>query len=962
MPLPSQNSSLSPQEFVTRWKQMALTERASSQSHFIDLCRLLGQPTPTEADPTGDTYAFERGVTKSSGKSTGRQGWADVWKRGYFAWEYKGKHGNLTKAYEQLQQYREALENPPLLVVCDLSTIEIHTNFTNTVKQITRLSLEDLLDPHKLDILRRVFSDPEALRVNAATTAEVTEKAASEFAKLGEVLRRRGADPTQAAHFLIRLLFCLFAEDIGLLPPNLFSRLVENSKSRPYAVFEQRLGQLFAAMRTGGSFGSDDILYFNGGLFDDDRVLDLGSDGLEILNRASKLDWSAIEPAILGTLFERTLDPAKRAQLGAHYTSRADILLIVEPVLMSPLRRKWQEEIQPKARELANRRDSATSAAQRTRFSNELASLLPGFADEVAQVQVLDPACGSGNFLYVALKQLLDLQKEVVIFGAEMGLSRFFPSVSPQQLHGIEVNEYAHELAQCTIWIGYIQWLRDNGFGQPDEPILKPIKSIVNMDAVLAFDEAGKPREPEWPKADIIIGNPPFLGDKKMRTELGNKYVEDLRGLYGSRIPGQSDLVCYRFEKARALIETKKVQRTGLIATQGIRGGANRTVLERIKQVGDIFFAYSDRNWILDGANVHVSLVGFDGGKENYKTLNGQEATFINSDLTSKADISSAARLEENAGLSFIGTQRTGPFDLSEQQAQQMLSATGNPNGRSNSDVIKPWINALDVTKRPRNMWIIDFGINMSVGEASEYEAPFEYVKVNVKPVRAEVHRKNHREKWWLFGETRPGMRKTITNLTRFIVVPMVSKYKVFVWIPKKIIPENLLVVIARDDDYFFGVLHSKVHELWARGQGTQLREAESGTRYTPTTTFETFPFPWPPGKEPQGDAKVEAIGEAARELDRKRDNWLNPPDATEAELKKRTLTNLYNQRPTWLDLAHRKLDKAVLEAYGWPQDLSDEQILERLLALNLERASRNGNTLLVEPDSKDNLDETENA
>ncbi len=332
---PAQNPSLSPQEFVTRWKQTTLTERASSQSHFIDLCHLLGQPTPTEADPTGEAYAFERGVIKSGGKNTGRQGWADVWKRGYFAWEYKGKGKNLEAAYNQLQQYREALENPPLLIVCDLSTIEIHTNFTNTVKQVTRLTLGDLLDPKKLGILRRVFTDPDSLKVNATTTAEVTEKAAEEFAKLGEILRKRGADPAQVAHFLIKLLFCLFAEDIRLLTSNLFSHLVENSKTRPYAVFEQRLSHLFAAMRTGGSFGADDILYFNGGLFDDDRVLDLGTEGLEILHRVSKLDWSAIEPAILGTLFERTLDPSKRAQLGAHYTSRADILLIVEPMLMA---------------------------------------------------------------------------------------------------------------------------------------------------------------------------------------------------------------------------------------------------------------------------------------------------------------------------------------------------------------------------------------------------------------------------------------------------------------------------------------------------------------------------------------------------------------------------------------------------------------------------------------------------
>jgi type II restriction/modification system DNA methylase subunit YeeA len=238
-------------------------------------------------------------------------------------------------------------------------------------------------------------------------------------------------------------------------------------------------------------------------------------------------------------------------------------------------------------------------------------------------------------------------------------------------------------------------------------------------------------------------------------------------------------------------------------------------------------------------------------------------------------------------------------------------------------------------------MWIVDFGTNMSLEEAAQYEKPFEYVREYVKPVRDKVRRNSHRKKWWLFGDVRPGMRKAISNLTRYIATPMVSKHRVFVWVPVQVIPENLVIVIAREDDYFLGVLHAKLHELWARNQGTQLREAESGSRYTPTSTFETFPFPWPPGQEPKDDPRVEAIAQAARELVEKRDRWLNPPDAPEEVLKKRTLTNLYNERPTWLKNAHQKLDKAVFEAYGWPYDLTDEEILARLLVLNLVRAGK---------------------
>src|SRR6266508_100610 len=375
-------------------------------------------------------------------------------------------------------------------------------------------------------------------------------------------------------------------------------------------------------MATGGFFAMEDIPHFNGRLFDNDTVLELDSDGLAILAKVSALDWSSIEPAILGTLFERSIDPAKRSQLGMHYTSRSDILLIVEPVLMTPLRRRW-EAVQAQAHEIATKRDAA-SGGQRTRLDTELRTLLTGFAQEIADVQVLDPACGSANFLYVALKQLLDLEKAVITFAGDIGVGTFFPSVSPEQLHGIELNEYAHELAQITIWIGYIQWLRDNGFGQPSQPILKPLDTIKHMDAILTFDDQGRPIEPAWPKADMIVGNPPFLGGKRLRSELGNEYVDTVFALYGGRVPREADLVAYWFERARALIEAKRVMRVGLLATQSIRAGANRRVLEHIKQTGDIFMGWSDRAWVLDGAQVRVSMIGFDNGSEAHRVLDNR--------------------------------------------------------------------------------------------------------------------------------------------------------------------------------------------------------------------------------------------------------------------------------------------------------------------------------------------------
>jgi len=926
-------TSLTPQEFVNKWQYASAKERSAAQEHFIDLCRLIGHPTPMEADPAGETFTFEAGAAKHGGG----QGWADVWKKGRFAWEYKGQHADLDKAYDQLLKYREALQNPPLLIVSDMASIVIHTNFTDTVKHVITLTLDDLLEPAKLAVLRQAFTDPNALRAKQ-TPEQVTQQAAAEFARLAEDLRKYRDAPSSdvIAHFLIRLLFCLFAEDVGLLPARLFSTLIERTKGKS-AAFRQQLQQLFAAMRGGGWFGVDEIHYFDGHLFDDANALELDGAGMHTLARISHLDWSSIEPSVFGTLFERSLDPDKRSQLGAHYTSKEDILLIVEPVLMAPLRRRWAE-VQAQAADLVQQRDAAATPRARENRQKDILNLLQGFSLELSKVRVLDAACGSGNFLYIALRLLLDLEKEVITLAGQLGCSLFFPNVSPEQLHGIEINPYAYELAQVTIWIGYIQWMRDNGFGFPGEPILKPLDTIRHMDAILAYDAEGRPVEPEWPEADVIVGNPPFLGGNKIRKELGDAYVEDLFALYAGRVPALSDLVCYWFEKARALVEQGKVNRVGLLATQAISGGANRKVLERIKETGDIFWTQSDREWILDGAAVRIAMVGFDAGAEMVRELDGRSVSHINPDLRAAADLTGAHPLPENAHICFRSDEKGGSFDIDAETATRILDAPLNPNRRPNSDVVRPYFNAYDIMRGARGMWIIDFGCDTSLEEAALYEAPFEYVRNVVKPERDKVRNAREREYWWLHRRPAPDMRLAVEKLQRFLVTPRVSKHRVFVWLKSVTIPDCQLYVFARDDDYFFGVLHSKPHELWSLRQGTDLGVTP---RYTPTTTFETFPMPWSPGREPSEDAdpRVAAIAQAARELVEKRDRWLNPDDVPEAGLKKRTLTNLYNQRPTWLDMAHRKLDEAVLDAYGWPRDLSDEEILERLLALNLERA-----------------------
>jgi hypothetical protein len=479
-----------------------------------------------------------------------------------------------------------------------------------------------------------------------------------------------------------------------------------------------------------------------------------------------------------------------------------------------------------------------------------------------------------------------------------------------------------------TIWIGQIQWMVGHGFGR-DNPILRPLDHIETRDALLDLTDPAHPREAMWPAAEFIVGNPPFLGDKLMLAGLSPGYVSALRHTFAGRVPGGADLCCYWHEKARAQIANATTRRAGLLATQGIRGPANRRVLERIKETGDIFFARADDPWVLSGASVHISFVGQDDGSDPERTLDGQPVADINPDLTSGTDLTRARRLQENQHLAFVVDQKGGPFEIDGNTAHALLQQP-NPDGRTNRDVVRPWFNGLDIGGRPREMWIIDFGEATPLGEAALYEAPFERVKAVVRPRRLAPGADPHSAStWWLHQRPRPDFRAALKSSPRYIATIRHSKHRLFVWLTADVVPDSALIVFARDDYFTFGVLHSRVHERWALATGTQL---ETRPRYTPTTTFETFPFPRPT------DGQCEAIGAAARELVRLRDGWLNPPDLGESELAKRTLTNLYNQRPTWLTNAHAALDGAVLAAYGWPADLPNEEILARLLAVNLER------------------------
>ncbi len=924
------------------------------------MCRLVGEPTPVEADPTGETYCFEKGAIKE----TGGDGWADVWKRHCFAWEYKGLHANLDAAFTQLRQYALALENPPLLIVSDMHRFRIRTHWTNSVSKTYEFEIDDLIDAEVREQLKWALSDPDRLRPDE-TRQDLTERAATAFAAVALTLRERGHEPQAVAHFVNRMVFCMFAEDVGLLPNNLFTRMLKQARKHPDRFIDMSR-VLFGNMATGGQVGFEPVVWFNGGLFEDGATLHLEPAEIETVLRAAELEWSEVDPSILGTLFERGLDPNKRAQLGAHYTDPEKIMSIVEPVIIRP----WLEEWKKEKREIIDvlkRSETARSASARTRHRRQAEQRKDAFLRRLRSFIVLDPACGSGNFLYIALHALKDIEHTIQLEAEAFEFQRSFPMVGPANVKGLEINPFAAELARVSIWIGEIQWMRRNGYGWAESPVLKPLNTIECRDAILTQDGD----ESEWPDADVIIGNPPFLGGKLLISYLGENYVSRMFASYDGRVPREADLVCYWFQKAGKQIASGTSTRVGLVATNSIRGGANRRALRAATDNGRIFDAWSDEPWVIDGANVRVSLVCFTRADDNAISeirLDGESVDEIFMDLTSRAagrgaDVTSGGRLLENSNVAFMGDTKGGAFDIEGDQARKWLNLPANPNGRTNADVLKPWFNGMDLTRRSSGKWIIDFGWSMTAADAALYEEPFRWVQERVYPLRKGNRREAYRENWWRHVEPRPGMWRAFAGISRYMATPCVSKHRLFDWRDVRICPDHALIVVARDDDTTFGILHSRFHEIWSLRLGTWLGKGND-PRYTPTTTFETYPFP--AGLSPDvavskyaNETRAIAIADAARRLVELRDRWLNPPEWVEwvdepvpgyptrpiprdevaaKELKKRTLTNLYNARPQWLADAHAGLDTAVAAAYGWDNDISEEEALKLLLDLNLAR------------------------
>ncbi len=890
------------QEFISKWgpggSAYHLNERQGAQPHFIDLCQLLGVPLPGS---DGD-YIFEQD-TLVLGEA---RGYADVFYRDHFAWENKAPGRNLDAALKQLLTYSLALSNPPLLVVCDRLTTRIHTQFNGHPSEVHTVLLTELDQPETQALLRRLWTDPESFRPKK-TSRDITEAAAKSFATLAEGLRSRKHDADEVAHFLTQCLFCFFAEDVGLLPGRMFEGLV-NNKNLTAEKLTVGLTNLFTVMRKGGLYGNDDIPWFNGGLFKKVNVPLLTIMEVAELRNAAALNWSAIDVSIFGTLFERGLDPTKRSQLGAHYTDPATILRIIEPVMIRPLLQKWElvaQEIRGLLAKSKKKRTAAYTAAGR-RFNasagdasfQKAEHLFYGWLSDLRDYRVLDPACGSGNFLFLGLKALKDIEHKSHLDAAALGLDRQADLVTgPHNVLGIELNEYAAELARLTVWIGELQWRIEHGYDFKVNPVLEPLDHIECRDALLSFVAGGTgseawagqmpvlqaskgdaksaptstPPTPQnlmeeqggngaasalaparaeafeaaWPKASVVIGNPPFLGGSKKRGELGSDYFDALNKVYADRVPGFGDLVCYWFAKSLTAIEGNGLGAAGLVTTNSIRGGANRKVLDAICERSAIFEAWSDEGWVNDGAAVRVSLVCFGSGSG--ARLDGADVGSIHADLTpasadgSSADLTTAKALSEAAGTCFMGASKKAPFDIDGPTARDWVCQP-NPHGKSNAEVVRPLCNGIDLTRRWGDRWIVDFGTRMSEADATLFEAPYAYVAGVVRPIATKNSDKQVARNWWRHARPRVDMRTALAPLSRYIITAAVAKHRTFVWMQSSVLPDQATLATARSDDTTFGILHSRFHELWSLRMCTWLGVGND-PRYTPNL-LRNLPFP----------------------------------------------------------------------------------------------------------------------
>lgn len=1043
-------------DFIARWKGNAGSERSNFQSFMRDLCGLLALPLPDpgKAENAHNSYVFERFIAPQRADATTEKRYIDLYRRECFVLEGKqtGKelasrtHQNaINAALSQAERYVRGLPldevehgRPPFIAVVDVgNAIYLYSEFSRTGGNYVafpdprrhEIRLDDLHNPEVQDRLRRLWLDPDSLDPSKHA-ARVTKQVSATLARLAKSLEQSGFEVERVASFLKRCLFTMFAEDVELLPKGSFHDLLTDINDRNPEAFPHAVKALWETMNTGGYSERlmQQVKRFNGGLFKDIDPIPLTVEQIQLLIDAAKADWRFVEPAVFGTLLERALDPRERHKLGAHYTPRAYVERLVMPTLIEPLREQWGDV--RGAAETLLRQEKPEKALQE----------VEAFHYRLCQTRVLDPACGSANFLYVAMEHMKRLEGEVLAFIAELSqgqgvLEGEGLTVDPHQFLGLEINPRAAAIAELVLWIGYLQWhykLSDR-LDLP-EPILRDFKNIECRDALIEYDsrepeldehgepvtiwdsismklspttgelipdETGRatvyryhnPRRAEWPEADYIVGNPPFIGASTMRRSLGDGYVDAVRQVFKGVVPDSADFVMYWWHIAAETVRHGQAQRFGFITTNSLRQTFNRRVLE--PHLGDakkplsLAFAVPDHPWVdgNDGAAVRIAMtVGVAGehlgflrqvtrevpneDREAREVQLSQRDGKLFADLGIGADVASADTLQANANISSPGVKLHGAgFIVTPEEAAHL----GLEEIERLENVIRDYRNGRDLTQKPRGVKVIDL-FGLEADEVRErYPTIYQWVRERVKPERdAKGHTKDgagYAKLWWQFGKPRQELRKMLAGLPRYIATVETTKHRLFTFLDAEILPDNMLINIAVDDPALLGVLSSRVHVPWALSTGGRLGMGND-PRYNKTRCFETFPVPV------LTDQQAAEIGKLAERIDAHRKRQQAEHDAL-------TLTGMYNvleklragDELTAKEKAinqqglistlledHDNLDQAVFEAYGWadladtlvgrpgattplpdkPSDQaeSEEELLMRLVELNKQRAA----------------------
>jgi len=1034
--------------FIARWEKSGAAERANCQIFLAELCTLLDvpPPEPTTPDSRLNAYVFERDVSFPDG-GTGR---IDLYKRGHFVLEAKqgadqqkasdplekvaqparklkkgtARRGTVAwdnameRARGQAEQYIRALPaeegRPPFMVVVDVGhSIELYSEFSCTggayipfpAPGSHRIFLRDLERSDIRERLRQVWLQPLELDPSKRS-ARVTREIADHLAALAVSLEADGHTAEQTAAFLMRCLFTMFAEDVGLLVRDSFTRLLESLSDTPEH-FVPMVEELWQKMDTGGFSTTlrTNILQFNGGLFADGSALPLAKNQLLLLIEAARADWRDVEPAIFGTLLERALDPVERHKLGAHYTPRAYVERLVLRTVIDPVRSNW-EAVRIAAANLAGQGEMKKAVSEVRKYHRAL-----------CHIRVLDPACGTGNFLYVVLEHLKRIEGEIfdTLFALGEGqasLDMAGETVDPHQLLGLEINPRAAAIAELVLWIGTLQWhFRNRGSVYPPQPIIRNFHNIQCRDALIEYDDrqevpgvthwdgrttkphpvTGKevpdetaripvytysnPRKTEWPQADYIVGNPPFIGASRMRDALGDGYTDTVRAVH-SDLGESSDFVMYWWNHAAELARAGTLQRFGFVTTNSISQKFNRRVLEKhmaAKKPLSLVYAIPDHPWVdaADGAAVRIAMTTAQAGSapgllqqvveekegdgEGFEVALDSKQGKIHPDLSIGADVAGASPLQANQDLSTPGVKLHGSgFIVTPEEAEQL--GLGTIQGLEKH--IRDYRNGKDLTNKPRGVKVIDL-FGLSADEVCErFPAVYQWVLERVKPDRDQNKRKTYRENWWIFGEPRSAMRPALAGLPRYIATVETSKHRFFQFLEESILPDNKLISIALDDACFLGMLSSRIHFVWVTANGALL---EDRPVYVKTTCFETFPFP--EATEEQ-KTHIRVLGEqldAHRKRQQEQHPGLTMTGMYNVLVKLRSGEALTAKEKTIheqglvsvLMQLHDELDAAVAQAYGWPADLPDAEILERLVALNAARAAEEaqGNIRWLRPD-----------